>query len=387
MKPSIHLVRIGGIDIGIHYSWIFIAALITYSLADGFFPRFFETWTNFEYWFSAVISVLLLFVALLAHELAHSFVSRARGIPVRDITLFLLGGVSNITKKPESAKTEFLIAIVGPLTSAVIGVVFLGIWAAIAPDRMEDATPVQGIILYLGYVNILLAVFNLVPGFPLDGGRVLKSVAWSFSGSERTATNIASWSGQVVGWLLIIYGLFMFLSGELLGGLWMAFIGWFLQGAANSGRMQFEMDRLLGGVPVSEVMELGPITVQPDMPVRELVRDVFVRQGRRAAPVMSDGELVGIVTLTDVHKPGVGAMESLRTSQVMTAPPITVATPDADVDEALNLMVRNDLNQVPVIAGGQLVGLLSREGIMRYFDSALRRDSSRSQPGSLSSGV
>ena len=374
MKPSIHLIRIGGIDIGIHYSWIFIAGLITYSLADGFFPLYFETWSTAEYWIAAVISALLLFVALLAHELAHSFVSRARGIPVHDITLFLLGGVSNITENPKSAKTEFLIAIVGPLTSAIIGVFFIIVWLVIAPENLEDASVMQGIILYLGYINIILAIFNLVPGFPLDGGRVLKAVAWSITESERKATNIAAWSGQMVGWGLILLGLVTLLSGEPLSGLWLAFIGWFLQGAASSNKMQFEMDRLLGGVQVAAVMETDPDTVTPNMPVRELVQEVFVRRGRRAAPVMHDGELVGIVTLTDVHKPGIEQMGELVVSQVMTESPVTVTTPDAMVNEVLQVMVRSDLNQVPVVAGGQLAGMLSREGVVRYFEAVMRQD-------------
>jgi Zn-dependent protease len=382
MKPSIHLIRVSGIDIGIHYSWIFIAVLITWSLGgdNGFFERFFPDWSATEYWVSAVIAMLLLFVALLAHELSHSFVSIARGIPVRDITLFLFGGVSNITESPKSARTEFLIAFVGPLSSAIIGGLCLLLYAFAGPDKVEDASPAQGILLYLGYINLLLAVFNLVPAFPLDGGRVLKAIVWSSSGSERTATVVSSWSGQMIGWGLIVYGLFMFLSGELLGGLWMAFIGWFLQGAASSGRMQFEMDRLMGGVKVSDVMEPDPETVAPNMPVRELALEVFVRRGRRAAPVTLDGRLVGIVTLTDVHRPGIAEMDNLQVSQVMTEPPLVTVPPDAMVNDVLKLMVEKDLNQVIVLREGRLAGMLSREGVVRYFDSAMRQDRPPAKP-------
>lgn len=368
VRASIRLGSIRGIEIGIHYSWFFIAILISWSLAEGFFPRFFENWSEVQYWTAGIVSALLLFASVLVHELAHSFVAQWKGIPVKSITLFLFGGVSNITGRADRASTEFLVAAVGPLTSAVLGVVFLLLWLVVGPDEVSDASPVQGVLLYLANINLLLAAFNLVPGFPLDGGRVLRSTVWGVTGDEQKATKVATWSGQVVGWLMIGYGLFLFLStGELLGGLWLAFIGWFLQGAASSSQMEYEMDKLLGNVEVRQIMEPNPETVTPDLDVNSLLHEHFIQKGKRAMPVMEDDRLIGIVTMTDTQRLGQEDLQRLRVRDIMTTGELATARASDPVDNALRQMVERDVNQVIVGTDGHVEGMLSRETIVRYF--------------------
>ena len=377
MTPSFRIARIAGIDIGVHYSWFFIFILVAWSVAEGFFPRFFPDWTEAQYWVTGVLASLLLFASVLVHELAHSLVAIRRGIEVNSITLFIIGGVSNLSGRSEKASTEFLVAIVGPVSSALIGLVCLALWAVLGPDELPDSRPAIGILLYLGNVNLLLAVFNLVPGFPLDGGRVLRSIVWGVTKSEKRATDVAAWSGQIIGWGMIIFGLFMFLDGELLGGLWLAFIGWFLLGAANSGRLEYEMSSLLGDVPVSQVMEPVADTVTPDTAVPELLWTHLVQRGKRAVPVLDGGQLAGIVSITDVHRAEKdGQQPGLKVGDIMTRPPLATIPPDATVEEALKVIVESDVNQLLVLRDTEIAGMISREGIMRYFQ-ALRSQRSR----------
>lgn len=373
MKPSIKLFTIRGIDVGIHYSWFFILILVTWTLADGFYPRSFPDWTEIEYWGTGLISAFALFGSVLLHELAHSFVAQSKGIPVSSITLMLIGGVSNITAPTKRASTEFQIAVVGPLTSAGLSIFFLAVLVLIGPQEFENSSPFQGMIFYLAYINLLLAAFNLVPGYPLDGGRILRSIVWAVTDDEGTAMRAAGWSGQIVGWMMIGIGVYMALGGETLGGLWIAFIGWILQGVANTGTLEYQLSQTLKDIRISEVMSEDAGNVHPDLTVTDLITGVFVRANRRYALVIDDGAMIGIITLSDVHRRDSHLWDYQTVRDVMTPAPIHTISAEEMVDDALKLLTEHDVNQLPVMRDGRIVGVLLRESVLRYFQ--ILRDS------------
>jgi Zn-dependent protease/predicted transcriptional regulator len=363
MESSFKLGRIAGIEIGIHYTWLFAFALVAWSLAAGFFPANYPGWAASTYWVVGIIAALALFGAVLLHELSHSFVALARGHGVHSITLFIFGGVSNLTTEAEDPKDEFLISVVGPLTSFAIAAVC---WLAAQALRAGDS-PLGAILSYLAFINVMLGVFNLVPGFPLDGGRVLRSLVWAATGSLRRATEIASYVGQGVGFLMIFWGVAQVLGGNFLGGLWIGFIGWFLNNAAEATRQQQVLQEGLRGARVAEVMNPHPPIASPTMSVQEFVFDHVVRQGQRALLVVDGERLVGLVSITDAKKEPQGAWATTPVGAIMTPVPLKTVSPDADVNSTLRLLVEGSLNQVPVVRDGRLVGLLSRADIVRFL--------------------
>lgn len=359
MKSSFRLFRIAGIDIGVHYTWIFIFLLISWSLAQGFFPQLYPGWDTATYWITAVIAAVVLFASVLLHELAHSLVARSRGMSVNSITLFIFGGVSNLEGEPEKPKTEFTMAIVGPLTSLVLAGVFWGL-AETVPDQ---DSPLAAVLGYLAIINLALAAFNLLPGFPLDGGRVFRSILWGTTGSLRKATNIAATTGRFFGWGLIGFGVFQLLGGNFLGGLWIAFIGWFLSSAADSSAKEMTLREHLGGVQVKDVMNPTEV-VDPDTTVDEVVSGIFRKHHGRAVPVCRDGRLLGIVTVTDVREMPRDKWAVTKASQIMTREPLHTVSPEDSLQAAMKLISRHDINQVLVDQQGQCAGLLSRADII-----------------------
>ncbi len=365
MKASIRLGKIAGIEIGIHYSWFVVLALFTWSLAAGFFPDRYEGWSQVTYWGTAIVAALLLFASVLVHELAHSLVARGRGFPVEGITLFILGGVSNLRAEARGPKDEFVISAAGPLTSVVLAVIFR---LALVPLGDRD-TPVAAVLTYLALVNVLLALFNLLPAFPLDGGRVLRSIIWGATHSLSKATSVAARVGQVAGYLFIAAGVFEVLRGNFLGGLWIAFVGWFLQSAASTSLREMEAEASLKGILVEDVMERHPLTIGPDVSIQEAVFDYFLRHGKRALPVVEGDRLMGILTLTDVKSVPQQHWGSRKVRDEMTPVPLKSLSPHDELAQALVLLGQDSLNQAPVVEGGQLVGLLSRANIIQYLHS------------------
>jgi Zn-dependent protease len=251
MRSTVKLGRISGIEIGLHYSWFIIAALIVFSLG-GHFRQVNPDWSTGEIWIAAMVTAVLFFVTLLLHELAHSLVAQARGLKVRAITLFALGGVSQIQDDATDAKTEFWVAIAGPITSLIIGLGCLGIALVLGWQRSaEPQTAVTGVLVWLGYINIALAAFNMIPGFPLDGGRVLRAIIWAITKNADRSTRIAARAGQVVAVLFILDGIWRYFSGAGFGGLWIAFIGWFLMDAARASYNHAKLAATLRGIPSS----------------------------------------------------------------------------------------------------------------------------------------
>jgi Zn-dependent protease/predicted transcriptional regulator len=299
---------------------------------------------------------------VLVHELGHSLVAGARGIRVDSITLFIFGGVSNITKEASTARDEFLIAVVGPVTSLVLAGLF---W--VIGQVVPAGTAVSAVASYLAFTNLLLGAFNIVPGFPLDGGRVLRSILWGTTGDMARATRIASYVGQGVAFIMITWGLSRLLAGDVFGGLWTAFIGWFLNSGAESSRQQLTVHNALDGVPVTAVMDTSPPVAVPSTSVHDFVFEHTLRHGRRALPVVEDGRLVGIVSITDAKHLPHDAWSTTPVGQVMTRMPLRTLTPEADLSAALELMVANGVHQIPIVRDGALVGMLSRSDVMRYM--------------------
>ena len=365
MPGSLRIGKIFGIEISIHFSWIIILVLLTWSLAVGWFSQLYPGWSTFTYWLVSLIAALLLFVSVLVHELAHSVVARARGLPVKNITLFVFGGVSNIEKEPESPGVEFQIAVVGPLASLLIGgLAYLLYWLL-----GRNTSPLAAILGYLAYANVLLGVFNLIPGFPLDGGRVLRSIVWKINGNLRKATQIVTIVGQVIAYLFILLGIWMFFGGNLIGGLWIGFIGWFLLSSAQSANSEVMLQSMFRGVTVAEVMNTSPMTVPANISLQKLVNEYFLPLGLRSAFVTQADQLAGLITLSDIRHIPREEWEKVPVGHTMIPRErLHIVSPQQSLNDVLPLMAGRDVNQLPVVQDDRIVGVLSRDAIVRYLE-------------------
>ncbi|HET8786572.1 MAG TPA: site-2 protease family protein [Candidatus Limnocylindrales bacterium] len=363
MAGSLRLFRVAGIDVAIHASWLVIFALVTWSLATAYFPNAVRDATTTQVWILGVIASLLLFASVLVHELAHSIVAKSRGIDVHSITLFIFGGVSNLTGEAKRPSVEFLIAIVGPLTSFLIAAISYGVVVVADDSRM-----VVAVASYLALINLVLGLFNLVPGFPLDGGRVLRSIIWRATGDQQRATRIAVGVGQAVAWLLIVFGFWRVLIGDLFGGLWTIAIGWFLQSAAGATLQQSVLETHLRGLRVRDIVRPDPTAATPDTTVAELIDDYILPGSRRAVPIVDGGRLVGIVTLSDLRDVPVEARAQTPVASIMSkAPDLVTVSPDMSLQDALERLAEGDFEQLPVVEDGKLVGLLTRADLLRVI--------------------
>jgi Zn-dependent protease/CBS domain-containing protein len=383
-ERGLQLGRIFGIQIHLDWIWFFIFVLITWNLASVFGEAHPE-WDIVLRGGTAVIAALLFFASVLAHELAHSIVARAHGVPVRNITLMLFGGVANIQREPPSPKAEFLITIVGPITSILLGFFFImmaGITASINMEMVQEPTaviaqlgPVPTLLLWLGPINLLLGVFNLIPGFPLDGGRILRATLWAVTGNLQRATRWAAGVGQIISLLLIVAGISMifgatipFFGSGFINGLWLAIIGWFLNNAAVQSYRQVVIEDVLEGVPIVNLMRTNPPTVSADITISTLVYEYIMNRDDHAFPVEVDGELVGLVTLEDVRAIGREQWDTTYVRDVMTPDSRLATLPaTAEADEALHQLSQLDVSQMPVVENGRLVGLIRRRDIMKWL--------------------
>ena len=370
MQSNIKLGKIAGIEIGLHYSWFIIAALIMFSLGEHF-RQVYPNWSTSQVWITALFTAVLFFVSLLLHELSHSLVAQARGLKVKAITLFALGGVSQIESDATDAKTEFWVAIAGPIASLIIGFGCLAIAAGLGWHRpTEPRTAMTAVLVWLGYINVALAVFNLIPGFPLDGGRVLRAIVWAITKNADGSTRIAARVGQVVAFLFILDGIWQFFSGAGIGGLWIAFIGWFLMDAAKASYGQAEITAAFQGVRVSSVMSRDCVMVNRAMNLQEFVDTSLLRTGQRCYAVEDQGRLVGLITPRDVGAIPRELWDKTTVRDAMRPlEKLHIITPDTQVLDALNLMAGNDVNQLPVVANGTLQGVVSRSQLMQLLQA------------------
>jgi Zn-dependent protease/CBS domain-containing protein len=363
MKASFKLFRIAGIDIGIHYTWLFIFIFFSWTLAQAYFPVQYPGWSTLTYWLTGIIAALLIFVSVLLHELAHSIVAKKRGMPVHSITLFILGGVSNLEEEPQKPRAEFAMAIVGPVTSLVLALIFWGLTRL----PVDKTTPLMAIISYMALINLFLGAFNLLPGFPLDGGRVLRSIIWGATGNLIRATNIATRVGQFIGWTFIALGIFLMIWSSLFSGLWLAFIGWFLNSSADASRKEITLRERLSHIKVRELLNPNIETIRPETTVQEMVMNIFRRQQGRAVPVCQDERLLGIATITDAKKIPQERWAVTSVREIMTTSPLYTVSLEDNLNTALGLIARHDVNQVLIKEQGKCTGLLSRADIIRFI--------------------
>ncbi len=368
MPGSFRLARILGIDLRVHLSWILIFLLVTFSLANEVFPFTYPSWSEQKTIIVSAIAALLFFCSVVVHEFAHALVARQFRMQVSSITLFLLGGVASLTKEPPSAKAEFFMAVAGPATSLVIG--GAGIGAATLLDSTMTLTPslqpVSAIASYLGEVNILVAIFNLIPGFPLDGGRVLRSLIWAVRHDRMGATNIAARGGQIVAGLFVLFGVWRFVQGDP-GGLWYGIIAYFLYGAATQTMQQERVVQAVGTAHVAQLMTTDFRSVPRGISIGSLVRDTVLPYNLRAIPVVDAGRFVGMVTIGDLRKVEQDAWPTTSIDAVMTpADELPIVHPNDELIVALDRFGEDQPLLAAVDQSGGLVGLLYRESVVGY---------------------
>ncbi len=368
-RRALRLGSVRGIEVGLDWSWVFIFLLITFSLARGFAAEG-EALQPASAWAAGVLASLLFFTSILLHELGHSLTSNALGLPVRSITLFIFGGLARLSREPDRPRDELLIAAAGPAVSVLLGIVFLLLAAALPGDAA--VLGLLGTVFgWLGTVNLALAIFNLVPGFPLDGGRILRGIVWSATGSFERATVVAAATGSFFAYLLIGGGILLALFfGLLFNGLWLAFIGWFLLSAAQGSTTQVVLQRQLGGLAVGPAAAPAEPVVPGDASVQDAVEDVVLRHGRRTFFVTEGSTRVGMATLHELR--AVPREERASTPVRAVARPLDelVCVPhDASLWRALELMNEHRVNQLPVVREGALVGLLTRERLLGVIQS------------------
>ena len=363
ITASIRITKIWGIPIGLHWSWFIIFALVTFSLAAGMFPRDYPGLLPAAYWTLGVVTSLLFFASVVLHELGHTALALRYGVPVREINLFIFGGVAILTRESPSAKAEFWIAIAGPIVSLLLAAGFGLLWLA-GGEWVYLAAPVY----WLAWINFTLAVFNLIPGFPLDGGRILRAIVWHFNGSLHRATQIASGVGQFVAFGFIAWGVFTMFSGSFSGGLWIAFIGWFLQNAAAATLAQSNLEQSLKDVTVKRVMNLDYPRIPIGLTLQKLVDDYLLRGEGRYFIVFDGDEPRGLVTLNEITAAPREKWANVTAGQVMIPNENLVSVaPNTELLTALQMMDEAGVAQVPVIGNGQIIGILSREQILRYI--------------------
>lgn len=385
MRSGFKVGTLFGISIHVDWSWVLIFLLVTWNLAGAVFPSLHPDWSIGMNIALGLAASLLFFISILLHELAHSLVAKARGLPVRRITLFFFGGVSNIEREPPSPFTEFLMAIVGPLTSLLLGFGFIWLGRQNIPEMdtalsspaqlLRGLDPLSTMLLWLGPINILLGLFNLIPGFPLDGGRVLRAILWALTKDFRRATRWATIVGQAVGWLMILAGVAMvfgatvpILGSGTLNGMWLAFIGWFLVQAASQSYQLVVVEDMLEGVPITRLMREPAPAVPPDLPISALVYDHIMQGDDRAFPVVEADRLLGVVYIENLRELNRSAWDQTTVRQVMVPQnELDIVTPREDAMDAFQKLTQRKMRQIPVVQNGKLVGMLRRRDILRWL--------------------
>jgi Zn-dependent protease/predicted transcriptional regulator len=370
MRAQIPLGSVFGIKIGLHYSWLIIAFLISLSLGSNFGGTNPE-WGPGIIWATAITTSLLFFLTIVVHELSHAMVAKSHGLPVRSITLFALGGVAEIEKEAGDARTEFWLGIVGPITSFVIGTICLAVLYGLGwkPPHFPR-TPLAAMLMWIGYINIMLAVFNMVPGFPLDGGRVLRAIVWWITGDVGKATKISAKLGQLVAFGFIIFGIYRFFNGAGIGGLWITFIGWFLLSASRESYAQVAITESLKGLRARDVMSSEYATVDSHANIQTLVDEHLLRMGRRCFFVSENGRIVGLVTPHEVREVERQRWPYKTVDEVMRPlDQLRTITMDTPVQKALEIMGSEDLNQLPVVENNEVRGILTRAHILQLLQT------------------
>lgn len=363
---GVHLFDVSGIRITVDYSWLIIFALVLGSLSAGYFPHYFPSYDARSYWLAGFIATMLFFASILLHELSHSLTAVRLGLRIPEITLFIFGGVARLSDEPSNPKTELKIAIAGPAASLLLALLF---WMVRNAMSGYASDLVVAVFDYLAWINVALAVFNLVPGYPLDGGRILRALVWWRTGSVAVATKLASDIGKGFAWALIILGGIQIFSGALIGGLWLLFIGMFLRGIAIGGYQEVMMKQALGGVHVSEVMIHNVVGVPSETPLDRLAEAYFLRYGFGGFPVVDGERPVGLIALGKIADVPPGEMKTTTVAKVMTplSEEIQIQA-DATLVDALKKMTQSGNGRLLVIQDGTMLGMITKTGLLRFLE-------------------
>ena len=367
---GIKLFRLFGFEIRLDWSWLIIAALLTWSLARGVFPVYYRGLSNATYWWMGAAGTLGLFVSIVLHELGHSLVARRFGLQMRGITLFIFGGVAQMSGEPPNPRAEFFTAIAGPAVTVVLAGLFFGLTAWSNSGNWPITA--TAVLSYLAWINCALLAFNLVPAFPLDGGRVLRSALWAWKRNLRWATRIASNLGAFFGLLLMGWGVFVFLFGNFVNGMWCFLIGLFIRHASQASYQQMLLREVLAGEPVSHFMTRDPVTVAPSDSVKSIVDHYLYRYPYRFYPIVENGELQGCVSIDRIKMLPREQWEQ-STAQSVAVPCSTenMIGPDADATEALTTMSRNHAGRLMVVDHGHLVGIVALKDLLNFLSRKL----------------
>lgn len=364
MYGSLRVGTIRGIPLQVSVTWVIVFILFLWSFADSYYPDRYAGWTSQAYFAAALTTVVLFFASIVLHELGHATIAARTGIRTRSITLLPIGGVAEIEREAQKPAEEFAIAIAGPVTSLLLGGLFLGLHVLIRPISV----PVSAITAYLGIANLFLGLFNLLPGFPMDGGRVLRAIVWGATQSYGRGTRVAAGVGSFVAYAFIFFGVTLAFRGEIANGVILAFIGWFILTNAQASVQQLAMQRGLSGVTVEQVMTRSFPTVQGWQTLQQVVSETFLARNTRFAAVEQNGRFIGLLTLADLMPVPREQWSTVRTEQVMI-PIVRLATvrPDEPTLVAMHRMQEGDYNQLPVLQGGHMVGVLTRSDILRFL--------------------
>ncbi|MEX0800262.1 MAG: site-2 protease family protein [Dehalococcoidia bacterium] len=364
---SYRLLRVYGIDVLVHWSWFAIFALLTWWLAQGFFDDEYGGWTTAQRWAAAVVASLAFFTSVLLHELAHSLVAKREGLPVKSITLFIFGGVSALGAEPETPGQEFRVAIVGPLVSFILAAVF-GIAAVVTFAYDVDDSPPAAVAFYLAVINAAVGVFNMLPGYPLDGGRVLRAALWARGRDLILATRRASLAGSFIAFGLIALGVVSILAGNFIGGAWFIVIGWFLRNVSEQSYQQLLYRSTLEGTRVGELVNRTFHAAPPDVSLDTLANEYMLASGQRCVPIVVAEELLGLVTMQDLKRVLRDEWGTTSAFKAMTPrEKLHQVAPEDDITLALEAMVREDVHQLPVIDSGRFLGFVTRADVMRLI--------------------
>lgn len=362
----ITLFKLLGFEVKIDVSWVIIAVLVTWSLALGLFPQYYKNLPKATYWWMGVAGALGLFVSIIFHELCHSLVARRYGLRMKGITLFIFGGVAEMDEEPPSAKAEFMMAVAGPLSSILLGAVFYGV--LVLGKESGWPTPINGVIGYLAFINGILAGFNLLPAFPLDGGRMLRSALWGWKKDLRWATRIASQIGSAFGMVMILLGILNVFFGNFIGGIWWFMIGVFMQNAARSSYQQILTRQAFEGEKVRRFMKPDIVTVSPSISIAQLVEDYIYKHHYKMFPVVENGRLMGCVNVQQVKEVPQQEWQQHTVGELMRqCSPENTIGPEADALKALSIMSRTRNSRLMVVEGDRLVGIVSLKDMLNLL--------------------
>jgi Zn-dependent protease/CBS domain-containing protein len=362
----IPLFKLFGFKVNVDASWLILAVLVTWSLAKGLFPYYFTGFSNSTYWWMGIAGAVGLFMSIIFHEFCHSLVARQFGLQMKGITLFIFGGVAEMESEPKSAKAEFLMAIAGPLSSILLGGFFYLVH--IAAISAGWSSPVNGVLLYLMIINLILAGFNLLPAFPLDGGRVLRSILWSVKGNLRWATRIASGLGSAIGVFMIIFGVLSFIAGSFIGGIWYFLIGLFIRQASRMSYSQLVMRNALAGEQIQRFMKTDPVTVSSSLPVDQLVSDYFYKFHYKMFPVSDGNGLKGCVTSKQVKELAREEWNRHTVKDVLIpCSEENAVSSQTDALQALSLMNRTGNSRLMVVDNNRLLGVVTLKDMLKFL--------------------